>query len=69
MLVFHSYELKGLEHGGVEYKKGYLQLKVFIGNVLEQVISEHRDKLMAETKENFIDMVSNAVEEYEKAHR
>lgn len=62
-------EIEGLEHGGVKYKKGYLQLKVFIGNVLEQVISEHRDKLMAETKENFIDMVSNAVEEYEKAHR
>ena len=62
-------EIEGLEHGGVKYKKGYLQLKVFIGNVLEQVISEHRDKLMAETKENFIDMVSNAVEEYEKAHK
>ena len=62
-------EIEGLEHGGAKYKKGYLQLKVFIGNVLEQVISEHRDKLMAETKENFIDMVSNAVEEYEKAHR
>ena len=62
-------EIEGLEHGGVKYKKGYLQLKVFIGNVLEQVISEHRDKLMAETKENFIDMVSNAVEEYEKTHR
>ena len=57
-------KLKSLEHGGVEYKKGYLQLKVFIGNVLEQVISKHRDELMAETKKDFIDIVSNAVEKY-----
>lgn len=57
-------EIEGLEHDGVEYKKGYLQLKVFIGNVLEQVISKHRDELMAETKKDFIDMVSNAIEEY-----
>ena len=40
-------EIEGLEYNGVEYKKGYLQLKVFIGNVLEQVISKNRDELMA----------------------
>lgn len=62
-------EIEGLEHGGVGHTKGYLQLKVFVGNILERVISEHSDELMAETKKNFIDIVGNAVEEYEKTHR